>query len=214
MMKLTTTFAIALLFSGAKLARAAEYTLDANQSELLVLLKPDKSALLSSFSHQHVIRATGWKGSVRYDPAQPNVCTVKVEVPVSGLVADEPQLRKRFGFNKKISNGDRESVVDNLRDQDQLFMRAFPKITFEASGCRLVKKDSLEVSGKMVVRGVGKKIKVPMEIQLEGTKLVAQTRFKLRHADFRFKPYSGGLGAVRNHEELSFVMKFVGRTKP
>lgn len=200
-----------LLLLSPALASAAEqtYTLIEAKSYLFVELRP-ASGLLSKASHEHVVRASKWTGNVKWDPEKPEGCSVFIEIPVSGLVVDEPAMRKRLGYDERITDGDRRRVRDNMLAKDQLFAGEHPVIRFKSSGCSARSGSMVEVTGDLEIRGVKKRITVPMKIDVSGDHVRAQGKFVLKHSDFGFEPYSTGFGAISNDEALRFQVRVVG----
>jgi polyisoprenoid-binding protein YceI len=192
-------------------ARAETYQLIEAESFLYVQLKPD--GVLSKAAHEHVVRATKWTGSVKYDESAPDKCEVKLDIPVNGLVVDEPVMRKRLKFDKAISDGDRKKVHEEMLDEDQLNASKFPKISFVSTSCKKSGEGKIQVTGDLEIHGVKKRITVPMDIQLGGGKLRAKGQFSLTHEDFGFEPYSAALGAIKNDETLMFSVRAVGTAK-
>jgi polyisoprenoid-binding protein YceI len=197
----------AILFSSVE-GRAETYRLLEPQSFLYVETRPD--GVLSKAAHPHVIRATKWTGTVKYDPTAPNQCEVSIEIPVEGLVVDEPAMRKRLRYSKPIAEGDRKRVDESMRDEDQLHASKFPKIVFASTSCKKLGEGKVEVTGSLEIRGMKKQVTVPMEVQLTGGKLKAKGAFELNHADFGFEPFSAALGTIKNDEKLTFNVRVIG----
>jgi polyisoprenoid-binding protein YceI len=196
-----------LLLSGVE-AKAETYRLLEPESFLYVETRPD--GVLSKAAHPHVVRATKWTGTVKYDPASPDKCAVEISIPVEGLVVDEPVMRKRLSYTKPIADGDRKRVDESMREEDQLNASKFPKITFTSSSCKKVSEGKIEVTGALEIRGKAKQVTVPMEVQLTGGKLKAKGKFELTHEDFGFEPYSAALGTIKNDEKLIFNVRAIG----
>jgi polyisoprenoid-binding protein YceI len=179
------------------------------ESFLYVEVKPDEG-LFSKAAHRHVVRATKWSGTVKYDAASPEKCEVRIEVPVEHLAVDEPGMRKRLRYDEKIGDGDRNRVRDSMLDEDQLHRSKFPKITFASTGCKKLGDGKIEVAGALEIRGVKKQVTVPMEFQIAGKKLKAKGQVQLRHEDFGFEPYSAALGAIKNDEVFTLNVRVIG----
>lgn len=187
-------------------AEPTTYRVAAEESLLYVRLKPDASSLFSGLSHKHVIRASKVSGAVTWDPDAPKGCRVRLEIPVSGLVVDEPDLRKKLGFDTTLDEGDRKDVDESMRDEDQLDAEKHPLIRFEAKTCEARKDDRVLVVGDLEIRGQRKEIRVPMKVSFEDGGLRAQGEVSLLHRHFGFEPYSAGFGSVANDESLTFVI--------
>jgi hypothetical protein len=61
------------------------------------------------------------------------------------------------------------------------------------------------------MRGVEKEVKLPVNVSVKDHELIGVGALLIRHTDFRFKPYSAALGAVKNADEISLKVKLVGR---
>ncbi len=191
------------------LAAPVTYELDPKKTELLALTSPGG---LPGAAHPHVIVATKVTGKIVYDADDPGAATISVSFPTDGLRADDPQLRKREGM-KDVSDGSREGVNENMRGDDQLNPKLFPSISFTSTAVKDIGHGQLEVSGKLSIRGVEKDISLPVTVKVKDGELVGQGALLIKHSDFKFKPYSAALGAVKNLDEIALKMKLVGRAK-
>jgi polyisoprenoid-binding protein YceI len=192
--------------------RAAAYDLDPAASQLVVRVRPRASALLASFSHEHVVRAGKVSGRIRWDPARPEACGVEVEVAVAGLVVDEPALRQALKVEGTLDEGDRATVTKHMRAEDQLDLAHHPAITFTADRCREEGSGAITVQGRLTVRGHAAAVAVPMKVEFTQEGLRARGELSLRHADLGLTPYSAALGTIGNDELLRFQLS-VGATR-
>lgn len=191
------------------LAAPVTYELDPAKTELLAITAPGG---LPGAAHPHVIVATKVTGKIVYDAEAPASSTISVSFPTEGLKADEAALRKREGMSE-VSEGSRERVNDNLRGDDQLPPKLFPTISFESSAVKDLGHGQLEVRGKLAIRGVEKEISLPVTVKEKDGELVGQGALVVKHSDFKFKPYSAALGAVKNLDEIVLKLKLVGRAR-
>ena len=199
--------AIVMTLTGVASAEPMAYRADPSRSRLFVMVFKDPSALAAKLSHDHVVRAHGFTGEVRWDPAAPETCAVSVTVPVAKLDPDPPALRRRVGLKRMLSDGDRAQVKTHLLSQDQLWGERFPHIRFEAATC-VPKRDGFAVVGKLTLRGVTRPVKATMKIGVdrETGELSASGSLALRHTWFGFSPYSALGGALRNQDEMRLVI--------
>jgi polyisoprenoid-binding protein YceI len=79
-------------------------------------------------------------GSVRYDAAVPEASEIRVEIPVESVNTRAPQ---------------RDA---HLRSADFFDAEQHPLITFQSTSVRTTGEDSLEVTGKLTMRGVTREI--------------------------------------------------------
>ncbi len=196
----------------ASKSAAAEYTLDPSRSALYVQVYKDADTLASSLSHDHVVSATGWRGTVRWDPAAPTACKVDITVPVTGLRADDEATRKRVGYDVMLDEGQRADVTTHMLDDGQLDAQKFPEIRFASTGCEAA-GDGVKVSGTLTVHGVSKPVASTMKITGDGQSLTASGTFSAKATDFGFEPYSALLGALKNKNEMKFTVDVRGASK-
>lgn len=198
-------------------ARAAApgvtYALDPAKSALYVQVFKDPTTVGSDLSHDHVVLATGWSGTVRLDPTNPATCEARVSVPISGLRPDLPEWRRRVGYNVMLSDAQQTQVGEHLRGGDQLDASRFPEIHFQSNTCA-GSGESRTASGTLAIRGVSKAVQVPLKLTVKGGTLKASGGFSLKHSDFGFQPYTAFFGALKNQEELRFTIDVVGAASP
>jgi polyisoprenoid-binding protein YceI len=182
------------------------YLVDAEESTLFVVVRKDSSTLLSNAAHDHVIRASQMNGKVIFDPNQPAECRIELVVPVAGLRADEPEMRRKVALagGKEPLDKDRAGVEKSMRGADQLDAERFPMITFHSTSCAPAGEDAIEVKGDFTVHGATKLVDVRMQFHFEGGALRARGRFTATHEDFGMKPYSAALGTIKNGDVLTF----------
>jgi polyisoprenoid-binding protein YceI len=189
------------------LAAPVTYEVDAKKTELLAVTAPGG---LPGTGHAHVIAASKVTGKIVYDAEAPKESTVSVSFPTDGLRADDPALRRREGM-PDLSDGSRQGVNNNMREDDQLNPRLFPTVSFVSTSVKDIGHGQLEVTGKLSIRGVEKEITIPVSVKVKGDELIGTGSLLIRHSDFKFKPYSAALGAVKNLDEIGLKITLVGR---
>lgn len=200
------------LWPGVAAAETPSWTLRPSESWLVVRLGPKASSLFSGLAHPHLVRAVQFSGKLSLDPADLSTCALNLEIPVSGLRVDHPEDRKRAGMDGGPDADDQKTIDEHMRDEDQLDAKAHPTIQFVSERCR---KDGV-VEGTLKIRGKGKKVIVPMKIEIGEARVVAKGELQLQHADFGFEPYSAALGTIGNAEALRFSIELVAErvTRP
>lgn len=193
----------------APAAVAVRYNIDPGGSRLYVQVFKDPSTAGAGLSHDHVVAATGWTASVTWDADELAACAVRFDVPVSGLVNDEPGLRKRVGYDVMLSDSQRADVKKNMLGSGQLDSGRFPTITYQSSGCAQ-NGDRIDVTGILSIHGVGKRLTVPLQVEASPERVRASGGFKLKASDFGFEPYTAMLGALKNVDRMSFTVDVVG----
>lgn len=197
-----------LLLVMTVLAAPDAYTLDPAASALYVQVFRDPGTIGAGLAHDHVVTATGWTGEVRWDPADPAGCEVRITVPVSGLRADEDAARARVG-EAPIAEGQRAKITESMRGPSQLDAAAFPTITYTATRCE-PSGDIVRVTGELTLHGVTRSVTTPMRVHADGTTFAASGVFTAKASDFGFTPYTALLGALRNRDEMTFTVEVKG----
>ena len=95
----------------------------------------NSAGVLSSLSHDHVIRAGAFTASIRFDPSAPGRCAATLRIPVKSLLVDEPSMRRRVGLSTPLDNGDRKSVRINAS--------ALPELRSEALAAQSANVDTV-----------------------------------------------------------------------
>ena len=191
------------------------YTLDPSKSLLYVMIFNDNNRWTPVTGHDHAIRAMDFTGSVTWDTEDLSSCTVAIQFPVTALAVDPPGLRELTGLpaDGAISDGQKKTVINNMRGRSQLDQSRFPQISYKSTSCE-ANGDFVNVTGTLSIHGVGKAVTVPMTIEADENSFSANGAFTLNHADFGMKPFTYGPMTPRNAEPLTFKVKVVGTPSP
>ena len=195
-------------------ASAGARTFHGNAAESLiyVLVYKDPDTVAAGLSHDHVVRAQGWSGSFKWDPAEPQTCNVSIKVPVDKLVADEDHMRKKTGLDSVVKDSDRAKIRKAMLGSDQLEASKYPNISFTGTKC-VPTGNGVKVAGMFKMHGKSKPLATVMKLDSNGKRLTATGTFKLKATDFGFQPFSAGFGALKNQNEMKFSVRFVGDAK-
>jgi polyisoprenoid-binding protein YceI len=188
------------------------YSLDADleKSHLYVQI------FSASLGHDHVVRATDWEGTVRFDPSDLSGCSVAVTVRVEGLDPERDEMRDLTGQDR-VPESDRETIREHLRAEDQLDLAHHETIQFTSTSCTLTGERGegghpvVEVTGDMTVRGATHEVKLPLEVAVDEQRVAARGVLTTRHTEFGFEPYSMAAGLFKNKDELYFVIDVRGQ---
>lgn len=186
-------------------AEPTTYAVDPDQGLVYVKVLKDESTLMAGASHNHVMRARGFSGTVRWDPADPGACQVAISVPVDQLEVDPQELRDQVGYTKAIKDGDREKIRKHMLAEDQLDAARYPTIDFRSTGCSGA-DESFTVRGTLSMRGQSVPVSVLMRIVAGQGELSAAGQLETTHTAFGFQPYSAALGALKNRDQLRFFV--------
>ncbi len=184
-------------------AAAAEYAIRPEQSELIVLLT--KAGFASALAHDHVVRATRFSGSISGDPGNPATAAVRVTVPVAGLAVDEPEMRRKHGLDKLLSESDRQEIQSTMRGERQLDAEKYPDISFRSVSVERRTTDEFLLTGDFTLHGTTRRITFPVTGRLSEGTLHATGSFDFNQSDFGITPYSLFLGAVRNQDRVRLI---------
>lgn len=135
---------------------------------------PDHSGV--SFSIRHFVsnvrgRFKEFDGVIKYDKANPAASSVSFTVQAKSIDTD---------------NGDRDN---HLRSPDFFDAEKYPTLTFSSTSVKAVDADTLEVTGDLTIRGVTKKVTVPVEVlgsvkTPRGEKAGFETAFKVDRKEY------------------------------
>ncbi|MBI5498311.1 MAG: YceI family protein [Deltaproteobacteria bacterium] len=199
---------VLFLVVSASTASAADYRVDPARSLLVVRTAKDGPA--ARLAHNHVVVAKDLSGTLKYDPANPDACAVSVTVDARTLILDDPAMRKKFGETSVLSRGDVEDVRKAMLAEDQLYVARFPHLTFLSSKVTRAADGTYVVSGHLTLRGSAQPVSFPatVEAAADGT-VTARGTFTVKQTQFGWKPYSAMFGAVRNKDEVTFIIELV-----
>lgn len=190
-------------------AKPVTYTLDAAKSSLYVQVFKDPTTVAADLSHDHVVAATGWTGTVTWGAGP---CAVDISVPVSGLRNDDDAMRKRVGYDVMLDEGQRADVKANMLGASQLDASRSPTITYKAMSCEATDA-TWKVTGALTIRGVAKRVITTLKVSADGARFSASGKFTAKTNDFGFEPFSAMLGALKNKAEMKFTLDVVGAAK-
>jgi len=166
----------------------------------------NSASVLSSLSHDHVIRAGAFTASIRFDASAPGRCAATLRIPVKSLLVDEPSMRRRVGLSTPLDASDRKSVRQHMLAEDQLDAEHHPEIQVVVGGCvESATRGSYQADVTFTIRGKSVRRERAAQITLAGSQLRVSGSLRLSHAAFGIQPYSAWLGSVGNAEPLDFV---------
>lgn len=190
-------------------AVASTYTVNASNSKLYVQVFKDPSTVGAGMSHDHVMVARSWSGTVTWHPTDASQCAIDISLPVSKLNVDPPSMRRAVGYEGELSDSQRESVKKNMLASSQLNGSAHPNITFKSTSCSGT-SGSVQVTGDLTIRGRSKRVTTTLKVSLDGG-FSANGTFKAKHTDFGFEPYSAMMGALKNQNQMTFTVRLSGQ---
>lgn len=128
----------ALLVPAVAAAEPAVYKVDSDHSGVSFVVRHFVSNVPGRFKD--------FDGVVKYDAKNPTASSVSFTVQAASVDTD---------------NGDRDN---HLRSPDFFDVEKFPTLTFSSTSVKAVDADTLEVTGDLTIKGVTKKVTVPVEL--------------------------------------------------
>ena len=204
-----TSGLFALVYAPQALAAPSTWDFVPASSKLYVQVFRDETTLMSTAAHDHVIAAVDWKGSVTLDPEDLSAGSVSVQIPVSGLRPDLPDMRSLVGYDVMLTEAQQAQVTEHMLSGDQLDGKSFASISFTGSRCSGA-LEALTVTATLMIRGKSRHLEVPVQVSFEDEAIRVQGSFQVGHADVGLKPYSALFGQLKNREDLHFTFDVVG----
>jgi polyisoprenoid-binding protein YceI len=193
-------------------AGAINYVVVPGKSTLAILVYKDPDTIGAGASHDHIIVAQGWSGFVTWSQGDNSGCKVTFDVPVKGLSADQPAMRKKYGLSSILSDGQRSDVKKNMLSKNQLDAGSHPKIKFAARSCS-GSQGQVTVKGMLTIHGVTKPVSIPMKVTASDAAFTGKGRVTIRATDFGFDPYSAGFGALKNKNNMVLIVDVTAQPK-
>ena len=137
--------------------------------------------------------AVGISGSVSFDPAKPASTTGKIVLATSSMHVDNPVMKK------------------HMLDEGWMNVSKFPTIDFVAGEMTNIKTNGTNITGtiegKLTVKGVTKKVSVPVRLTYLKGMLIKRNRVPgdllVLRSDFTIKRSDYGINAGNNEEKVS-----------
>jgi polyisoprenoid-binding protein YceI len=141
-----------------------------------IVYKVDSDHSGVSFTIRHFVsnvpgRFKDFDGAIKYDPQNPAASTVNFTIQSASIDTD---------------NTDRDN---HLKGPDFFDVTKFPTLTFSSTAVKAVDADTLEVTGELTIKGVTKKVTVPVDLlgsvkTPRGEKAGFETAFKLDRKEY------------------------------
>lgn len=172
-----------------------------------VIVRNDESKLLSKLGHDHVIRANDFAVDVSI-PHDDDLSDLHLELSfdVASLIVDADVDRSRVGLSGTVAPRDQKATRDNMLARGQLHAQKYPRIHFAARGARPGQTpERWLLNAEMTIAGTTHAFVFPLTINHDHRFALKGTA-TLSHRDFGLTPYKAPLGALRNRDELTFVV--------
>ncbi len=183
----------------------AVYQVVAEGSDIRLLIH--RTGVLSWLGHNHVVSVAQLRGTVYVHPDIER-SRFELEIPVHGLIVDDPILRRQEGdeFSTGLSKDDIVRTRDNMLGKRVLNADLYPVVTLAGTGPRgagpeFILPFTIEILGDVV------DLQIPFILRLDKDVLEASGAFQLSHSDLGMRPFSTMLGALRVADELNFKFR-------
>jgi polyisoprenoid-binding protein YceI len=188
---------------------AMRYTIDAQRSEVLVLVYRD--GRLAHLGHNHVIAVRNLSGTVdaTSDPTQ---TSFQIDLPVEDMSVDDAQLRAAQGadFQSTVDEAAIAGTRDHMLGASLLNSKQYPQIRLQSEQIRST-DDGLRVMTRITVRDTSAQAEIPASLQRTEDEMTVSGEFDLTHAQLGLTPYSVALGALKVAERMHVRYRLVAR---
>lgn len=198
------------LAAGAARAEPKKLRIDPAKSKVYVLMLKAPSTL-TSFSHDHALRAPDVAGEVVYDAADPKQSKLNVRVKTATIVADEPSTRLRFGLQGQPTERDLIAIDEDMKSDEFLHVEKHPEITFASSYVDRDAEGRVTIGGDLTIRGKTKYVEMPVSLTTVGAEVQGNGRVVVKQSDFGIKPCNKYLGAIKCADEVTLLLFLVAK---
>jgi len=169
-----------------------------------------KTGVGAAIAHDHSVHSSGWTGTVTWDTEDASKCDVKINLPVSSLIVDEPSIRSNVGLPEGPDAGDRETITGHMLADNQLNIGKYTTIAYQSSSCSGT-AGAVTVKGTLTIVGKGAPVSANLDVTADAAGFAATGNFTANHSDFGIEPYSALFGAIGNAEQLKFGLNVNGK---
>ena len=171
---------------------AGRHRIGAADSSLAV--KTYREGVASKIGHDLVLEVGRWRATVEI-AADPADSAIELSADPDSL-----EVREGVGGVKPLSDADREEILENI---DQKVLRGEP-IEFRSSAVRIGPDgERLEVEGELSIAGRTHPLATELEIGADGR---LHGTIGLTQSDWKIKPYSGLMGALKVRDRVDVVI--------
>ena len=196
---------LALAVAPAARAETRVYLVDPQQSR--VAIEVGRAGLLKFAGHEHEVVGPVARGEVMADEADPARSSVWLSFDAAAL--------KVTGRGEPAK--DVPKVQEKMQGPEVLDVARHPTVDFRSTGVSAAPAGggrwNVQVSGDLTLRGVTRRVSVPLQVTVAGGVLSATGRTVIRHSDFGLKPVSVA-GVVKVKNELTLAFTIAARARP
>jgi polyisoprenoid-binding protein YceI len=203
--QLVVTFFLLLLLPVAAIAqtKTRTYTIVPSESSFWVFV--GKAGLFSALGHDHEIGVKSFSGHIVAPEAGASGGSLELDIEAKSLAL----------LDKKVSEEDRKKIFDSMHNE-VLESARYQKITFKSVSVSDMKQTSnntysFTLNGDLTLRGVTKRIAVPVALTITPEQLRATGKYALKQTDYGIKPYSAAGGTIKVKNEVTVNFSIVAK---
>jgi polyisoprenoid-binding protein YceI len=185
-------------------SRTRTYTIVPSESSFRIFV--GKTGLFSALAHDHDIGVKSFSGRVVVPESGAGAGSLEMEVDATSLEV----------LDTKPSEADKKKIFDSMHNE-VLESAKHPKITFKSVSVSDVKQTgndaySFIVNGDLTLKGVTKRIAVPVTATVTIQQLRATGKYTLKQSDYGIKPYSAAGGTIKVKDEIMLNFNIVAKS--
>ena len=189
-------------------AGATRYVIDSAQSDVRILVY--KGGAMARLGHNHVISSKNVTGtiSIHEDLARSQI---EIHMPTASLIVDDAKARSLEGseFSAAVDQDARDGTKKNLLREEVLDGARYPEIVLRSVGVSGTQAKP-QLSMQITIKGVQREIPVDAAVAVTGDRVTATGEFAIKQTDFKMKPFSVAMGAIKVEDQLKIKFSIVG----
>jgi polyisoprenoid-binding protein YceI len=161
----------------------AQHLYDVNATRSHIVAVTHRAGLFSFLGHEHAILATEFTAVLCLVPETPSRSTLRIAVPTRSLVIDSDTARALAHLGGGPGADTRIDIARKMIDEQRLHADAHPTLSFESTAVERARADTLQVRGRLTIRGVTQDVAFPAvlsNLSNGAARLVAKLRIQLR----------------------------------
>jgi polyisoprenoid-binding protein YceI len=180
-----------------------EYTVDAAASQVTVQV--GRGGLFAFAGHDHEVAVPGIGGTIVLDLSDAGRSTVTLAFDATTMrvtgrgepVGDVPEVQ-RVMLSDRVLDVQRHPTIAFVSRRIAVLERAAERL-------------AIRVEGDLTLRGVTRRVIVPVDVRLSADRLTAAGKVGVRQTDFGIRPVTAAAGTVRVQDEVDVVFHVVAR---
>lgn len=185
-------------------AKLRTFTIDPTQSQITATLLQE--GWISRRYATHRVEVRSFRGQIQLAAQDETQVALTVEAEMRSLV----------NVDKGMSDLERREF-HSLLQNEVLTTAKFPTSKFTANSMFNVVRAGVEgsfaLNGELTLRGVTRRVAVPVKVTLSGAELRATGEAKFKQSDFDLKPFAKGLGMIKIGDEVKINFTIVAKAQ-